>query len=132
MFTTIIVALDRSELSDRVLAALDSLVLGANAKAILTHVIAENNGETVDRPRESRESVEERLRTYRSRISIPSAIEVIDGDPIEEIIRLASVHRADLIVIGTRGLTGVKRVIEGSVSAGVVADAPCSVFVVRG
>ena len=38
---------------------------------------------------------------------------------------------ADLIVIGSRGLTGVQRVIEDSVSSLVVAEATCSVLVVK-
>jgi nucleotide-binding universal stress UspA family protein len=132
LFTKIIVALDRAELCDRVLSAVDSLSLSDGAKIILTHVLPENDSETtLDRPHDSREIAEERLRTYQSRFPISSEIEVLDGDPAEEIIRLAHIHHADLIVIGSRGLTGVKRVIEGSVSAQVVDEASCSVFVVK-
>lgn len=133
MFKTIIVALDCTDTSDRVLSALDSLSLPANAKAILAHVLSENDGEsTLERPHDSREIVEDQLKNYQSRVQTSSDIEILTGDPAEEIIRLANIHQADLIAIGTRGLKGVKRVIEGSVSAQVVAEAPCSVFVVRG
>ena len=55
----------------------------------------------------------------------------MSGDPAEEILRLANIYEADLIAIGCRGLTGLKRILEGSVSAEVVAEAPCSVLVVR-
>lgn len=58
-------------------------------------------------------------------------IEIVTGDPVEEILRLANIYGADLIVLGSRGLTGVERVVQGSVSGAVVADAPCSVFVVK-
>jgi nucleotide-binding universal stress UspA family protein len=34
-------------------------------------------------------------------------------------------------VIGSRGLTGLQRILEGSVSSQVVADAPCSVLVIK-
>ena len=37
----------------------------------------------------------------------------------------------DLIVLGTRGLSGLKRLLLGSVAAGVVRYAPCAVMVVR-
>jgi nucleotide-binding universal stress UspA family protein len=53
------------------------------------------------------------------------------GEPTEEIIRLANIYRADLIVLGSRGLTGVNRILKGSVSSQVVSDAPCTVMVVK-
>jgi len=53
------------------------------------------------------------------------------GYAAEEIIKAAYRFRADLIVMGSRGLTGVKRTLLGSVSSRVVRHAPCSVLVVR-
>ena len=38
---------------------------------------------------------------------------------------------ADLIIIGTRGLSVAKRMLLGSVSTNVVHHAPCDVLVVR-
>ena len=46
-------------------------------------------------------------------------------------LQLANIYQADLIASGCRGLTGLKRILEGAVSAEVVAEAPCSVLVVR-
>jgi nucleotide-binding universal stress UspA family protein len=43
-------------------------------------------------------------RCYQSQIATPSEIEVIFGDPAEEIIRLANIYQADLIVIGRPGI----------------------------
>ena len=51
------------------------------------------------------------------------------GDPHDEISRLAAELGASLVVIGSRGLGGVKAL--GSVSERVAHDAPCSVLVVR-
>lgn len=53
------------------------------------------------------------------------------GYAAEEIIKAAYRFRADLIVMGSRGLTGVKRSLLGSVSSRVARHAPCSVLVVR-
>ena len=53
------------------------------------------------------------------------------GYAAEEIIKAAHRFRADLIVMGSRGLTGVKRTLLGSVSSRVARHAPCSVLVVR-
>ncbi len=55
--------------------------------------------------------------------NIPSAVQAITD--------FAANERVDLIVVGTRGLSGFKKLIIGSVLSGVVAHAPCSVLVVR-
>ena len=47
-----------------------------------------------------------------------------------EIVGLAKELGADLIVMGCRGHRGMRRVIEGSVSDGVIRQAPCPVLVV--
>jgi nucleotide-binding universal stress UspA family protein len=50
---------------------------------------------------------------------------------IESIIDYATAKNIDLIVIGTRGRTGLKRFFMGSVANGVVQHAHCSVLLVR-
>jgi len=50
---------------------------------------------------------------------------------IESIIDYATSKDIDLIVIGTRGRTGLKRFLTGSVANGVVQHAHCSVMIVR-
>jgi nucleotide-binding universal stress UspA family protein len=49
----------------------------------------------------------------------------------ENIVGLAEELGADLIVIGSRGLGGMKRLLMGSVSESVVRHAHCPVLVVR-
>jgi nucleotide-binding universal stress UspA family protein len=53
------------------------------------------------------------------------------GSVAEAIVDFASSEKVDLIVVGTRGLGGFKKLLLGSVSSGVIANAPCSVLVVR-
>jgi nucleotide-binding universal stress UspA family protein len=50
---------------------------------------------------------------------------------VQALVELLEDEKADLAVVGTRGVTGFKRLIIGSVSSGVVSHAPCSVLVVR-
>jgi nucleotide-binding universal stress UspA family protein len=57
---------------------------------------------------------------------------LVDGVPHEEICRVAKSRKADLIVMGTHGRTGVARFFLGSVAGRVVAAAPCPVLTVRG
>ena len=50
---------------------------------------------------------------------------------IESIIDYATGKEVDLIVVGTRGRTGLKRFLTGSVANGVVQHAHCSVMIIR-
>lgn len=49
----------------------------------------------------------------------------------DAIVDYARSHNADLIVIGSRGRTGLKRFLLGSVASGVASHAHCPVFIVR-
>jgi nucleotide-binding universal stress UspA family protein len=57
---------------------------------------------------------------------------VTDAPPVRGILRHARTLRARAIVLGSRGLGSVGRLLLGSVSRGVVRQAPCAVLVVRG
>lgn len=53
------------------------------------------------------------------------------GDTADALMHVAREHDAELIVVGTRGLGGIKRLFLGSVSTKLVHEAPCDVLVVR-
>ncbi len=57
---------------------------------------------------------------------------LLDGVPHEQIARAAKSRRADLVVIGTHGRTGLAKLFLGSVAGRVVSAAPCPVLTVRG
>jgi nucleotide-binding universal stress UspA family protein len=57
---------------------------------------------------------------------------LLDGIAHEQIARAARSKRADLIVIGTHGRTGLAKFFLGSVAGRVVASASCPVLTVRG
>ena len=138
MLKTILVALDGSEIQERVIQSLEELQLQPTTKIVLAHVVpAIDLSQEVagDRPQAVEGLpyllIEKQLQSYQAKIPGESIIEIVTGDPAEEIIRLANIYQADLIAIGSRGLTGVKRIIQGSVSSQVVENAPCSVLVVK-
>jgi nucleotide-binding universal stress UspA family protein len=54
-----------------------------------------------------------------------------EADPAEAILDVAKRVKADLIVVGSRGLTGVRRFMLGSVSSKVSQHADCTVTIVR-
>ena len=51
-----------------------------------------------------------------------------DGDPADAICEVAAQVKADLIVVGNKGMTGVRRVL-GSVPNSVAHQAPCAVLI---
>lgn len=56
---------------------------------------------------------------------------VATADPREELVDFAKREGVDLIVVGSHGRSGLKRLLMGSVSSHVVSHAPCSVLVVK-
>ena len=59
---------------------------------------------------------------------------VVERSPMSVVLSIvdkASIEKVDLIVIGTRGLGGFKRLLLGSVSSGVTTHAHCNVIVIR-
>ena len=56
---------------------------------------------------------------------------LVDGHTVEEILKAAREGNFSLIVIGARGLSKIKELLLGSISAEVTRLAPCPVLVVR-
>ena len=73
------------------------------------------------------EAVAEELRGA----GVDASTSVRHGDPAHEIVAAARSLGAGLVVVGTRGRTGLKRLVLGSVARNVLLSAPCSVLVVR-
>jgi nucleotide-binding universal stress UspA family protein len=81
--------------------------------------------------REVAESVVQRAARDALSKGVEVETHVREGQPAEVIIDVANQEQADLIVVGSRGLTGIKRYLLGSVSSKVSEHAPCSVMIVR-
>jgi nucleotide-binding universal stress UspA family protein len=56
---------------------------------------------------------------------------LLEGDPVDRVLDEAEQHPPDLLVVGSRGLSGAGRFFLGSVSDGILHHARCSVLVVR-
>jgi nucleotide-binding universal stress UspA family protein len=70
---------------------------------------------------------------HRERVELfcPECCHIRGGRPYQEIIRLAREISADLIVLSTRGHSGLKHLLLGSTAEQVVRSAPCPVLVAR-
>ncbi len=139
MLNTVLVALDGSEIAEQVIQTLDDLAFSQDARVILCHVFPTPDSEIelpADRPQSESPTfsyfhIEKQLQSYQEKLAVKSELELVTGDPAEEIIRLANIYKTELIVIGSRGLIGMKRIVQGSVSSQVVEEANCSVLVVK-
>ncbi|MFQ5919051.1 MAG: universal stress protein [Thermoplasmata archaeon] len=54
-----------------------------------------------------------------------------DTSVVRAVVEFAQEEGIDLVILGTQGTSGIPKMMLGSVAAGVVAAAPCSVLAVR-
>lgn len=73
----------------------------------------------------------ERIRDDARKAGVTVVTDVVAGHPAEQIVHRAAQDKADLIVMGHRGLSRMKVWLLGSVSKRVLSYAPCSVLIVR-
>ena len=76
------------------------------------------------------DSLLEDLSSRAKAAGIPVQGHAETGDPAEAIVRVAEQEHADVIVVGNKGMAGVRRVL-GSVPNSVAHQAQCSVFIVQ-
>ena len=76
-----------------------------------------------------REFVKENFADMVGKVRITEAVET--GVPYSKIVQKAEEEGADLIVMSTHGRTGLEQIMLGSVTAKVVARAPCPVMSIR-
>jgi nucleotide-binding universal stress UspA family protein len=73
--------------------------------------------------------IKNKLKT--ANISVVDKIIISASSIVGEIVGFADKEKIDLIILGTRGRTGLKKLLLGSVAEGVVTHSSCSVMVVR-
>jgi nucleotide-binding universal stress UspA family protein len=81
--------------------------------------------------KEAKEKVERAVSIAKNEGVEAKGVTLGASSAVQAIAEYALENQADLIVLGTRGLTGFRRLTMGSVSSGVVSHAHCPVLVVR-
>jgi universal stress protein F len=137
---TILVALDGSPRAPNVLARAVVMAHEEGTQLVLMRAIGlpadvpQDMWKTTDRP--LLEVLEERAKTYLNECAeevpapVRGGIRVVVGSPWHSICETARGLRADLVVLGSHGYSGIDRLL-GTTAAKVVDHAPCSVLVVR-
>ncbi|MNC43800.1 Stress response protein NhaX [compost metagenome] len=93
----------------------------------LAPIPASVNKEVYDFAVETSEKAEQLLKES----GVEGSVELIQGGAAETILDYAKTHHCDLIVIGSRGLGGIKEFVLGSVSHNVVQHSVVPVLVVK-
>lgn len=92
-----------------------------------------NRGRIMSQIDQPEQEAKENLKAFENQLrnaGLKVAAYVRVGEPFEEIVRMASLHTADLIVIGYHGHRGVIDLLVGSTAKRVFERAPCPVLVV--
>jgi len=137
---TIVVGYDETEPAKRALARAADLATAFGAKVIVTSIArllvggaaARGIGpiDPADEPEQHRDELEH-ARAFLAERGIEGEYDVMLGDPASEIVELAESRDADLIVVGTRELGLVSRLLGLSVSESVERKANCDVLIVH-
>ncbi|HUZ50166.1 MAG TPA: universal stress protein [Candidatus Dormibacteraeota bacterium] len=143
MFRNIVVATDASEASHQALALAIGLAKEGGGKLVLVTVIdlstllALSGYESpypVDAIKSMRDEGQASLDAgvaAAAKDGVTASTVVGEGDPSDEILRIAKEQQADLICIGTHGRKGLARLFLGSVAEGVLRRAEAPVLVTR-
>lgn len=130
----ILCGVDGSEGSAATAMLAARIAAATGARLRLLHVIPVFRGGdtewTLDEDEASPEELESSVLAATSRGVLPVR-EMAMGRPEHALLTAARREVTDLLVVGHRGRTGVKRVLLGSVSEHCAAHAPCSVLVAR-
>jgi len=108
--------------------SLVEIVFVVDADKVKSDVLSNWNSADLDGKRKERiREVEKMSRTYE----VSYKVTILQGDPGPAIVEYANNHHADIIVIGSRGLSGLQEFVLGSVSHKVAKRANCPVLIVK-
>jgi nucleotide-binding universal stress UspA family protein len=140
IFSKILIAIDGSDASMDAAGYAISISKQHNAELYALHVIRADvdlfgpheTSEFMTEMRNEGEKYMDRVRLKASEKNIQIKTEIISSTNIAGgIVDYAEENNIDLIVIGTRGLSGFKKLLLGSVATNVVTYAHCPVMVVK-
>ena len=145
-FGRILVAFDGSKDSQKAMGLACSLALKFGSELTVVHVFSSPSvgyGATSGMPvpdykilEDSKKAAAKEVLSKGLQLAAQEGVEakgeLIEAPSVvEALVEFAAGKKADLIVTGTRGMTGFKKLILGSVSSGLVNHAHCPVMIAR-
>lgn len=138
MYDDVLFPTDGSEPSERAFEHALSLAERYDARIHVLYVVNTTYSDigavgetTIDSLRERGTSVVRDVEQRATANGIEVVTRIVEGDPHREILEYSSAN-VDLIVMGTRGRSGIDRYLLGSVTEKIVRTADVPVFTVRG
>lgn len=140
MIKNILVPYDFTSFADEALEKAIEIAKKFDSKITLFNVIGKNidtSGMSWSRAEEAHDEVEKQIiedlnKIKTSKKDVDIFIEILHNpSSAEGIISFANQNNIDLIVMGSHGRSGFKKLVLGSVTSGIIAKAGCSVLVVK-
>jgi nucleotide-binding universal stress UspA family protein len=145
MYENIVVGTDGSQTASKAVSRAADLAKTADATLVIVSAFRpvppeRLKNERTGAPQElaymvnPREDVDNTLATAKKLAESRGArvrTEAVDSGPSEAIIDVAETIKADLIVVGSQGMTGAKRFLLGSVPNRIAHHSPCDVLIVK-
>jgi nucleotide-binding universal stress UspA family protein len=140
IFQKILVPLDGSEHSSRALEVAIHLAKQLNCKLVLLSVYSmvaasgsspELSLMAIDASRDRGKEILKKAEEKVNSEMIEVETELAAGTAVETIVEKSKEGKFDMIVMGARGLGTMKKLLIGSVSEGVIKNAPCPVLIVK-
>jgi nucleotide-binding universal stress UspA family protein len=134
---TVLHPTDFSENSEYAFRVACGLARDYKARLLLLHVMAPPmviyaGGPVPAETWPSIDEVQEKLHELQGQAHhVRVETQVMEGDPVDMILRAAEETECDVIVMGTHGRTGLGRLLMGSVAEAVIRKAPCPVLSVK-
>jgi nucleotide-binding universal stress UspA family protein len=141
MYESVLVATDGSETADEAVKVATELAKAFGATLHIVSVYQGGRGgalrvpemkmalpEGIDAASVAATQTESLASQARTK-GVTAETHVVSGNPAEQIVAVAEEQHVDLIVVGNKGMRGVKRVL-GSVPNAVAHSASCSVLIV--
>ncbi len=136
-FGRIIVPVDGSEIANKAARKALALAQSADIPVVALHVISFDLSiydypvelQLIDLLQKEGHSILDEIVTLGEEMGITVSKKLVEGHPAEEIIKEAK--EDDLIVMGSKGRTGLDRLLLGSVAENVTRHASCPVMIVK-
>jgi nucleotide-binding universal stress UspA family protein len=139
----VIVPLDGSDLAEQAIPFALAFVKEFGRPLLLVQVVPRvvlggsgpaTTWRAADRREKQHHAAQSYLKAVRLRLMAPGAQPIystlLDGDPAQQLLRLASSHEGSLLIMSTHGRTGVHRLLMGSVAAQVMRESPLPLLIV--
>lgn len=137
MYKNIIMAYDGSKFSNKALQEAISIAKSSGGSLLILSVVDITDEFESEAPGLTDKMTEKLLKSAQKALGkavaakVKAKVEVHVGDAYEMIVDIAKKKKADVIVMGSHGRTGLTRLLMGSVTSRVIGHAPCSVLVVK-